>query len=430
MKITQNAQELFPNNKVKANNAYIVKDMMDNCLDTIFYVVRAKYPKVFKPKLYLSDCKECNAVARYADKSIIIYWGLIEEADKLIVQRYTEEVLQKYEVLKGKTKDQIHSGIRVYLERYVVLHELYHLWHGHALWKQKYKYDENGKIVKRISFHGLPIHTERATYSYKGSMPQLSKEDLQARLTEQALEHDADSCAVSMLIFLLMNDVDERKRAGILEETQVKEHISNEIALLMGALATAFRLFDGNVGTRFEKLNDLEVDDHPLPAIRMANAEEIADGCLEEFFPNFEERMELEDEWRKIVCDVEGEHDGVVDMGQIFYYPAYTEKAQRHLCKIKQRITEMQDTLEPFSVSNNAERLLAEDIEFEPYGVWFDENGRSLRDWVNPATGQPTAIRAKQKPIVKKKVPGRNDPCPCGSKNKFKRCCMGKGIYD
>ena len=25
---------------------------------------------------------------------------------------------------------------------------------------------------------------------------------------------------------------------------------------------------------------------------------------------------------------------------------------------------------------------------------------------------------------------GRNDPCPCGSGKKFKRCCMGKGIYD
>ena len=25
---------------------------------------------------------------------------------------------------------------------------------------------------------------------------------------------------------------------------------------------------------------------------------------------------------------------------------------------------------------------------------------------------------------------GRNDPCPCGSGRKFKKCCMGKRIYD
>lgn len=27
-------------------------------------------------------------------------------------------------------------------------------------------------------------------------------------------------------------------------------------------------------------------------------------------------------------------------------------------------------------------------------------------------------------------IPSKNGPCPCGSGKKFKRCCMGKGIYD
>jgi preprotein translocase subunit SecA len=26
-------------------------------------------------------------------------------------------------------------------------------------------------------------------------------------------------------------------------------------------------------------------------------------------------------------------------------------------------------------------------------------------------------------PVVKDKVPGRNDPCPCGSGKKYKQCC-------
>jgi len=34
-------------------------------------------------------------------------------------------------------------------------------------------------------------------------------------------------------------------------------------------------------------------------------------------------------------------------------------------------------------------------------------------------------------PFVREtKKPGRNDPCPCGSGRKFKKCCIGKGIYD
>ena len=36
-----------------------------------------------------------------------------------------------------------------------------------------------------------------------------------------------------------------------------------------------------------------------------------------------------------------------------------------------------------------------------------------------------------EQPYVRKRPKvGRNDPCPCGSGKKFKKCCMGKGIYD
>ena len=31
-----------------------------------------------------------------------------------------------------------------------------------------------------------------------------------------------------------------------------------------------------------------------------------------------------------------------------------------------------------------------------------------------------------QQPIIKQKEPGRNDPCPCGSGKKYKKCCLNK----
>ena len=40
------------------------------------------------------------------------------------------------------------------------------------------------------------------------------------------------------------------------------------------------------------------------------------------------------------------------------------------------------------------------------------------------------AWREKHYRIRKIQKPGRNDPCPCGSGKKFKKCCCGKGIYD
>jgi len=34
--------------------------------------------------------------------------------------------------------------------------------------------------------------------------------------------------------------------------------------------------------------------------------------------------------------------------------------------------------------------------------------------------------QTKQRPIVRGDRPGRNDPCPCGSGKKYKKCCMDK----
>ena len=45
------------------------------------------------------------------------------------------------------------------------------------------------------------------------------------------------------------------------------------------------------------------------------------------------------------------------------------------------------------------------------------------------AAAQDTRAREAQRrePIVKSKMPGRNDPCPCGSGKKFKNC-HGRGL--
>jgi len=32
----------------------------------------------------------------------------------------------------------------------------------------------------------------------------------------------------------------------------------------------------------------------------------------------------------------------------------------------------------------------------------------------------------KSKPIISEKKIGRNDPCPCGSGKKYKKCCLKK----
>lgn len=37
-----------------------------------------------------------------------------------------------------------------------------------------------------------------------------------------------------------------------------------------------------------------------------------------------------------------------------------------------------------------------------------------------------TEVEAEGGKVVKREKIGRNDPCPCGSGSKFKRCCINK----
>jgi len=38
----------------------------------------------------------------------------------------------------------------------------------------------------------------------------------------------------------------------------------------------------------------------------------------------------------------------------------------------------------------------------------------------------PFYLNEKSKPIVNHEKTGRNDPCPCGSGKKYKKCCLNK----
>ena len=191
----------------------------------------------------------------------------------------------------------------------------------------------------------------------------------------------------------------------------------------MAALSSAFCLFDRNSGGKFELLDKLGDYNHPIPAIRFVYAEEIADACLQKYIKEEVDLTYVQSEWQKIVCDVEADYKGVVDMGQVFFYPAYTEVAQQHLYKIKKRLNDMHDTLQEFALGNTAPKLSAEDLKFDSKTIWFDKKGKSLKGWTNPATGKKTAIRSDKMPTIVGQKIGRNDPCPCGSGQKYKKCC-------
>lgn len=56
-------------------------------------------------------------------------------------------------------------------------------------------------------------------------------------------------------------------------------------------------------------------------------------------------------------------------------------------------------------------------------GDWFEKE-----DW--DSSGPHRGWEPEEPFVRQQEKVGRNDPCPCGSGKKFKKCCMGKGIYD
>lgn len=392
--ISKDASKLFPDDQSKAGAIASALEMMNDCLDYFYGLVKPIHKNVFRPELYASTSAEVNACAR--DKYIFIYSGLVMKVVNVIENKYTDEVLDKYSILKSLNRSQILSGLRVYTWRYIALHELFHLWHSHAEWRKKYRFVEDRRITTWLpsdqQFSGFKeIIEETVSYANSGTV---SSEIKQLYITQQALELDSDCCAISMMINMLMRDADARFSQGMIKDK--KEYIVSEIGLMMGALATVFSIFDGNAGAQFEILKqDLDCMSHPIPAIRMYVAEDVADAMLWKYYPDRNERFEIEKEWQHIVCDIEPYYEGEIDMGRVFYFTAYTERAQKHLAKLRYRLKDMHRSLESLVVYPLAEEMADEDIEYDSQVIRFSDEGISLKGWINPATGKNTAIKAK-----------------------------------
>ena len=282
LQIFENETEIYKGDFEKKMACLTAMEMMNDCLDYIYQLLHPMYPKVYKPRIYLADKNEPNAFAQptgEADGYIVVFSGLIFSFLNLIEEKYTEDVLKKYKIFEGIPQEEVLSGIRVYFWRYIVLHELYHLWHRHGLWKSLYEFDDNEKVIK--------MKSELTNFAQGERVEQLKDNSPDARrnMTQQALELDADSSAFCMLVNMLMRDTKQR---GLYVE-QRNSYIKNEIGFLMAALASAYSLFDNRSGARFEILKSLKECSHPIPAIRMYYAEEIVEGSLKRFFESEEE---------------------------------------------------------------------------------------------------------------------------------------------
>ncbi len=89
----------------------------------------------------------------------------------------------------------------------------------------------------------------------------------------------------------------------------------------------------------------------------------------------------------------------------------------------KFNLIELEDALE-----HNSELLLYHEINYS--GCYYKKRGHWKKHYNRLSNYFVEESETKDiKNFTNKKV-GRNDKCPCGSGLKFKKCCIGKGIFD
>jgi uncharacterized protein YchJ len=71
---------------------------------------------------------------------------------------------------------------------------------------------------------------------------------------------------------------------------------------------------------------------------------------------------------------------------------------------IKHRFIELAKRMEKDGIDMNSPKAIKK---------WIKENEKKIKEEKN----------GKIEPVVKDHEPGRNDPCPCGSGKKYKKCC-------
>jgi len=90
-----------------------------------------------------------------------------------------------------------------------------------------------------------------------------------------------------------------------------------------------------------------------------------------------------------------------------------------------QLFTEMMSTI----YSESVKRLFAVQIVTQESLQKFEKKEEKREREMQAGSSTKTAAAKEPAKRTAPKV-NRNDPCPCGSGQKFKKCCMGKGIYD
>jgi len=342
--------------------------------------------RIFPAKIYLTDEIEDNAFSTH-DGKIIVSVDLILDLEKMVIGRFTDRLLREIGLCETYSPDMCRLKILRFACCFIALHEQFHIWHHHLEWESMYSFSgggefQRGRAERTVLSEAVTVDEDlNAVVDFEGAAQDLKGKYIK-RMTEQALEMDADCSAAKTMVMILGIAADVQR------STEKEALYWNELPLIYAGIATTTYMMD-QVGGKVNFKNyrfRLVSGTHPIPAIRLFMIEGEL-GAVMTAFMSEEKARALGNRCNDVLFMSGKEELGNKDSWNIYYYVAYTRFSQGYVINLRKKFNEMYDTLYRLSEGVRLSPFMEEDLVINPFAVWFDDVGNSLRGWINPISG-------------------------------------------
>jgi len=362
------------------NDCRLLADAIETIRES-YQKVAEKYSCDQQVKIMVSDSNEKQFLipSNSTTPGIIICVGLLQAVCGCAVMKYTDAILEK--LFPDDDKNDIRATIYNYAIKFLALHELFHIWHGHDYWATHFYYSDSPLPLKgngrelyqkyKPLVYGLADNDRQAIEANRDKFIIV----LQYNITQQAMEADADRTALGFLANSVMNEmkalpVGERYTFAI-----------REMSLLEAGLYIATYIFSNNDRRKYSFQSiprDRTEIDHPTPAIRFFMGDRQIHTVIKMRIKDSKTRNAVFQKIEEAVKDIERKHAQEHGLSHAFFDLAYCENAQKSARTIMQRFNNMRDTLIEVAKCELEPKYSEELLKPNPEYILFDALGNKL----------------------------------------------------
>ena len=383
--IVDSSQELMglgPEERIQLDSA---KQFAAEIYQSAYETFHRKGDNLIIPEVLLSDSKERNFIVSKIDESRdeyhpVICFGLVKQLHEHMVKRYAVEDTQLLRVLGQEDIYKLQKRAFEYGIKFLALHELFHLWHGHDLWETNYYFSGSDTIVQGNG-RALYLQYKPLVFSLSDSNKMQIKQNedkfllvAHYHLSHQSLEADADRSAIEFLV----NEIVSCAAGKNIQEK--KAYIDWQFRSLIAAILTVNNIFHHNERKQYSFVSlpkDMAEIDHPTPAIRffLEQYEIVSD--IEKQIKDCVVRQIATDGISKMIdfesdiCKRDGEK-------YPFFATAYCNVGQSEVLNIRMRYNQILPSLKQYSACRLNKAYPPCDFKIRKEDILYSDSGEKL----------------------------------------------------